>query len=127
MSLAGCQIDLNFHLQKCLEILDKNLSDKIQWGVNLPCLIPMIISFAFKHCHYNNLTITKPDYIKNKTQKLFCCAITVFGSMYVFKHCHNNNLKSTELTFIHMDNRYHIKSLEKKIPKNYLVLDNFHD
>ena len=30
MSLAGCQIDLNFHLQKCLEILDKNLSDKIQ-------------------------------------------------------------------------------------------------
>ena len=33
MSLAGCQIiqiDLNFHLQKCLEIFDKNSSDKIQ-------------------------------------------------------------------------------------------------
>ena len=40
MSLAGCQIipiDLNFHLQKCLEIFDKNSADKIQsknykWG-----------------------------------------------------------------------------------------------
>ena len=33
MSLAGCQIipvDLNFHLQKCLEIFDKNLTNKIQ-------------------------------------------------------------------------------------------------
>ena len=32
MSLAGCQIipiDLNFHLQKCMEIFDKNLADKI--------------------------------------------------------------------------------------------------
>ena len=33
MSLAGCQIiliDLNFHLQKCLEIFNKNSADKIQ-------------------------------------------------------------------------------------------------
>ena len=33
MSLAGCQIiliDLNFHLQKYLEIFDKNSADKIQ-------------------------------------------------------------------------------------------------
>ena len=33
MSLAGCQInpiDLNFHLQKSLEIFDKNSADKIQ-------------------------------------------------------------------------------------------------
>ena len=33
MSLAGCQIipiDLNFHLQKCLEIFDKNSADTIQ-------------------------------------------------------------------------------------------------
>ena len=33
MSLAGCQIipiDLNFHLQKCLEIFYKNSADKIQ-------------------------------------------------------------------------------------------------
>ena len=32
MSLAGCQInpiDVNFHLQKCLEILDKNSIDKM--------------------------------------------------------------------------------------------------
>ena len=32
MSLAGCQInriDLNFHLQKSLEIFDKNSADKI--------------------------------------------------------------------------------------------------
>ena len=40
MSLAGCQInpiDLNFHLQKSLEIFDTNSADKIQsqnyeWG-----------------------------------------------------------------------------------------------
>ena len=33
MSLAGCQIisiDLNFYLQKCLEIFDKKSADKIQ-------------------------------------------------------------------------------------------------
>ena len=33
MSLAGCQIipiDLNFYIQKCLEIFDKNSADKIQ-------------------------------------------------------------------------------------------------
>ena len=33
MSLAGCQIipiDLNFHLQKWLEIFDKDSADKIQ-------------------------------------------------------------------------------------------------
>ena len=33
MSLAGCQIilsDLNLHLQKCLEIFDKNSADKIE-------------------------------------------------------------------------------------------------
>ena len=33
MSLAGYQIipiDLNFHLQKCLEIFDKNSAEKIQ-------------------------------------------------------------------------------------------------
>ena len=33
MSVARCQIiliDLNFHLQKCLEIFDENSADKIQ-------------------------------------------------------------------------------------------------
>ena len=33
MTLAGCQfipIDLIFHLQKCLEIFDKDLAHKIQ-------------------------------------------------------------------------------------------------
>ena len=47
MSLAGCQIipiDLNFHLQKCLDIFDKNSADKIQFKnskeVNPPCLMP---------------------------------------------------------------------------------------
>ena len=48
MCLAGCQIiliDLNFHLQKYLEIFDKNSADKIQFKnykeVNLPCLMPI--------------------------------------------------------------------------------------
>ena len=34
MSLAGCQInliDVNFHLQKSLEIFDTNSADKIQF------------------------------------------------------------------------------------------------
>ena len=48
MSLAGCQIipiDLNFHLQKCLEIFDKNSAEKIQSknykGVNPSCIMPI--------------------------------------------------------------------------------------
>ena len=44
MSLAGCQIipiDLNFHLQKCLENFDKNSADKIQSKHNPPSLMPI--------------------------------------------------------------------------------------
>ena len=48
MSLARCQIiliDLNFHLQKCLEIFDENSADNIEsknyQGVNPPCLMPI--------------------------------------------------------------------------------------
>ena len=48
MSVARCQIiliDLNFHLQKCLEIFDENSADKIQSknykGVNPPYLMPI--------------------------------------------------------------------------------------
>ena len=48
MSLAGCQInpiDVNFHLQKCLEISDKNSADKL-WskkdrGWKVPSLMPI--------------------------------------------------------------------------------------
>ena len=46
-SLAGCllnPIDVNFYLQKSLEIFDKNSADKIQFKnyveVNPPCLMP---------------------------------------------------------------------------------------
>ena len=44
MTLAGCQtmmIDLNFHLQKYLEIVDKNLADKIQFKNYSPYLMPI--------------------------------------------------------------------------------------
>ena len=48
MSFAGCQIiriDLNFHLQKYLEIFNINSAYKIQSknykGVNPPCLMPI--------------------------------------------------------------------------------------
>ena len=48
MSLAGCQInqiDVNFHLQKSLEIFDTNSADKIQSQnykeVKVPCLMPI--------------------------------------------------------------------------------------
>ena len=45
MSLAGCQInqiDVNFHLQKSLEIFDKNSADKnlIQKGHGLESALP---------------------------------------------------------------------------------------
>ena len=45
MSLAGCQIiliDLNFHLQKCLKIFDKNSADKnlIQQGQGVESALP---------------------------------------------------------------------------------------
>ena len=48
MSLAGHQInpiDINFHLQKSLEIFDNNSADKIQFkkdkGLKVPCLMPI--------------------------------------------------------------------------------------
>ena len=48
MSLAGyriIRINLNFHIQKCLEIFDKKSPDKIQSKnykeVNPPCLMPI--------------------------------------------------------------------------------------
>ena len=48
MILAGCQInpiDVNFHLQKSLEIFDTNSADKIQFQnykeVKVPCLMPI--------------------------------------------------------------------------------------
>ena len=48
MSLAGCQInsiDINFHLQKSLEIFDKNSAYKV-WskkdkGLKVPSLVPI--------------------------------------------------------------------------------------
>ena len=50
MSLAGCQIIpiyLNFHLQKCLEIFDKNLADKIQSKNYKVRLLGVRITLAF--------------------------------------------------------------------------------
>ena len=51
MSLTGCQInsiDVIFHLQKTLEILDTNLADKIQSQnykeVKVPCLMPIRVN-----------------------------------------------------------------------------------
>ena len=52
MSLAGCQIipiDLNFHLQKCFEIFDKNSVDKIQsknYKIHL-CLMPIRVKLEY--------------------------------------------------------------------------------
>ena len=44
MSLSGCQIDpidVNFHLQKCLEIIGKNLADSlIQKGQGVESALP---------------------------------------------------------------------------------------
>ena len=51
MSLWGCQInsiDVNFHLQKSLEIFDTNSADKVQSqnykGVKVPCLMPIRVN-----------------------------------------------------------------------------------
>ena len=47
MSLSGCQInpiDVNFHLQKSLEIFYTNLNTKITRGVKVPCLMPIRVN-----------------------------------------------------------------------------------
>ena len=68
MSLAGCQIipiDLNFHLQKGLEIFDKNSADKIwskkdkEWKVSP--LMP--IKFNGPCIYYLPNQIFRPSYI----------------------------------------------------------------
>ena len=58
--MAPCQInriDLNFHLQKYLEIFDKNSADKIQFKnykeVNPPCLMPIKVNLK-------NITLCSP-------------------------------------------------------------------
>ena len=56
MSLAGCQINpinVNFHLQKSLEIFDKNSADKV-WskkdkGWKVPSLMPIRVNGAMLH------------------------------------------------------------------------------
>ena len=64
MSLAGRQIipiDLNFHLQKCLEIFDKKSADKIQFKnykkVNPPCLMPVRVNTRLKSPFLHNKRI----------------------------------------------------------------------
>ena len=58
MSLKGCQnnpIDVNFHLQKSLEIFDKNSADKIQSkkdkGIKVLSLTPIRVNncLIFEH------------------------------------------------------------------------------
>ena len=53
MSLAGCQINpiyVNFQLQKCLEIFDKNSADKIgskkDRGWKVPSLMPIRVKLS---------------------------------------------------------------------------------
>ena len=42
-------IDLNFHLQKCLEMFDKNSADKVKSkkdkGIKVPSLMPIRVKF----------------------------------------------------------------------------------
>ena len=71
MSLAGCQIipiDLNFHLQKGLEIFYKTSADKIQFinykEVNPPCLMPIRVK------RVSQLDTTSPTWEKCQSNKL---------------------------------------------------------
>ena len=59
MSLAGCQInpiDVNFHLQKSLEIFDTNSADKIQSQnnkeVKVPCLMPIRVKWMVPNTYH---------------------------------------------------------------------------
>ena len=82
--MAGCQInliDLNFHLQKCLEIFDKNSADKIQpknyKGVNPTCLMPIrvkgnLFCFAFAS--------KKPDFIIIMINNAFGATVMNFSA-----------------------------------------------
>ena len=85
MSLAGCQIipiDLNFSLQKCLEIFDKNSADKIQFKnsqeVNLPCLIPIRVNRLF-HIYVG---------------MFFTFSISPFNSLFICFSIYNHNFRS---------------------------------
>ena len=53
MSFAGCQInqiDVNFHLQKSLEIFDKNSAGKIQSKMDKGIKVPSLMSIRVKIC-----------------------------------------------------------------------------
>ena len=76
MSLAGCQInpiDVNFHLQKSLEIFDTNSADKIQSqnykGVKVHCLMPIRVK-PFHYCSKPDESISKINLIGKYIE---CC------------------------------------------------------
>ena len=49
MNLAGCQInpnDVNFHLEKSLEIFDKNSADKKDTQIKLSSLMPIRVNLV---------------------------------------------------------------------------------
>ena len=53
MSLSECQInpiDVNFHLQKSLEIFDKNSATKNQ---KAPCLMPIRVRASFSSAQFH--------------------------------------------------------------------------
>ena len=69
MSLAGCQInpiDVNFHLQKSLEIFDKDSADKI-WskkdkGWKVPSLMPIRVKQNWdKKLDYWSRLLSEPE------------------------------------------------------------------
>jgi hypothetical protein len=101
--LAGCQIiptDLNFHLQKCLEIFDKNSADKIQFKsykeVNPPCHVLCqlglriyiirfsVFLFVFQHSIFQMLT-SPPVWklLDSQAKKKILYVISVIPSVLV--------------------------------------------
>ena len=56
MSLAGFQInliDVNFHLQKSLEIFDTNSADKIRSKKDKECKVPSLIRVKYTRFSYS--------------------------------------------------------------------------
>ena len=80
--MEGCQIisiDLNFYLQKYLEIFDENSAEKIQSknykGVNPPCLMPIRVELVSQILGPNDTKAKKYKILFNLLVSIFCKAL----------------------------------------------------
>ena len=74
MSLAGCQINwiyVNLHLQKSLEIFDKNSADKIWSKKNKGGKVPFLMPIRVKKLYRDTRAISEYHPYKKKCSAIF--------------------------------------------------------